>query len=211
MDVIGLAERLPVLTDGADKWIMALEETTAGIQLALGDIKAILTYVAGKQTTLEIFTDARLSAAIGSNAYNDESFGHHRSRVWQQLRAHYPAKRDPSKLEGETMADDECPSKFLHNFQKRWKEETGEAWNANKTTQSLFKMMVKKAMPEDVQRVCKHQEAAATSGSQGGEAEVDPEEKQRFEEDGRGFETTYQGTSTCTNKPRPTSTQARQT
>ncbi|KAL7374176.1 hypothetical protein ABVT39_023192 [Epinephelus coioides] len=104
MDMIGLAERLPVLTDGADKWIMALEETTAGIQLALGDIKAIFTYVAGKQTTLEIFTDAHLSAAIGNNVYDDESFGHYCSRVWQQLRTHYPAKRDPSKLEGETMA-----------------------------------------------------------------------------------------------------------
>ncbi|XP_078018800.1 uncharacterized protein LOC144458255 [Epinephelus lanceolatus] len=152
MDMIGLAERLPVLTDGADKWIMALEETTAGIQLVVGDIKAILTYVAGKQTTKEIFTDAGLSTAIGTNVNDGVNFGGYRSRVWQQLRAHYPAKRDPSKPEGETMGEDECPSKFLHSFQKRWKEETGEAWNANKTTQSLFKMMVKKAMPEDVQR-----------------------------------------------------------
>ncbi|KAL7381532.1 hypothetical protein ABVT39_007391 [Epinephelus coioides] len=51
IDMIGLAERLPALTDGADKWIMALEETTAGIQLALGDVKALLIYVAGKQIT----------------------------------------------------------------------------------------------------------------------------------------------------------------
>ncbi|KAL7375428.1 hypothetical protein ABVT39_017142 [Epinephelus coioides] len=152
MDMIGLAERLPVLTDGADKWILALEETTAGIRLALGDIKAILMYVAGKQTTQEIVTDAGLTAAFGTNINDGVEFGRYRSRVWAQLRKHYPAKRDPSKLEGETMGEDECPSKFLHNFQKRWKEETGEAWNANKTTQSLFKMMVKKAMPEEVQR-----------------------------------------------------------
>ncbi|KAL7391691.1 hypothetical protein ABVT39_012960 [Epinephelus coioides] len=152
MDMIGLAERLPVLTDGADKWILALEETTAGIRLALGDIKAILMYVAGKQTTQEILTDAGLTAAFGTNINDGVEFGRYRSRVWAQLRKHYPAKRDPSKLEGETMGEDECPSKFLHNFQKRWKEETGEAWNANKTTQSLFKMMVKKAMPEEVQR-----------------------------------------------------------
>ncbi|KAL7384178.1 hypothetical protein ABVT39_025661 [Epinephelus coioides] len=152
MDMIGLAERLPILTDGADKWILALEETTAGIRLAIGDIKAILMYVAGKQTTKEILTDAGLNAAFGTNLNDGVEFGRYRSRVWEQLRKHYPAKRDPSKLEGETMREDECPSKFLHNFQKRWKEETGEAWNANKTTQSLFKMMVKKAMPEEVQR-----------------------------------------------------------
>lgn len=147
MDMIGLAERLPTLTDGADKWILALEETTAGIRLAVGDM-----YVAGKQTTKEIFTDAGLNAAFGTHINDGVEFGGYRSRVWEQLRKHYPAKRDPSKLEGETMGEDECPSKFLHNFQKRWKEETGEAWNANKTTQSLFKMMVKKAMPEEVQR-----------------------------------------------------------
>lgn len=152
MDMIGLAERLPILTDGADKWILALEETTAGIRLAVGDIKAILMYVAGKQNTKEIFTDAGLSAAYGTNINDGVEFGGYRSRVWEQLRKHYPGKRDPSKLEGETLGEDECPSKFLHNFQKRWKEETGEAWNANKTTQSLFKMMVKKAMPEEVQR-----------------------------------------------------------
>ncbi|KAL7381783.1 hypothetical protein ABVT39_011217 [Epinephelus coioides] len=152
MDMIGLAEHLPALTDGADKWIMALEETTAGIQLALGHVKALLTYVAGKQITQEIFTEASVGAAIGNNYSDDVDFGQYRSKVWRQLRKHYPAKRDPSKLEGETLGENECPSKFLHTFQKKWKEETGEAWNANKTTQSLFKMMVKKAMPESVQR-----------------------------------------------------------
>ncbi|KAL7382642.1 hypothetical protein ABVT39_025623 [Epinephelus coioides] len=141
----GLAERLPAL-DGADKWIMALEETTAGIQLALGDVKALLTYVAGKQITQEIFTEANVGAAIGNNYSDDVDFGHYHSKVWRQLRKHYPAKRDPSKLEGKTLGENECPSKFLHTFQKKWKEEKGEAWNANKTTQSLFKMMVKKAM-----------------------------------------------------------------
>ncbi|KAL7392773.1 hypothetical protein ABVT39_001356 [Epinephelus coioides] len=152
MDIIGLAEHLPALTDGADKWIMALEETTAGIQLALGDVKALLTYVAGKQTTQEIFTEANVGAAIGNNYSDDMDFGQCRSKVWRQLRKHYPAKRDPSKLEGETLGKNKCPSKFLHTFQKKWKEETGEAWKANKTPQSLFKMMVKKAMPESVQR-----------------------------------------------------------
>ncbi|KAL7395678.1 hypothetical protein ABVT39_021217 [Epinephelus coioides] len=145
MDMIGLAERLPVLTDGADKWIMALEETTAGMRLALGDIKALLTYVAGKQTTQEMLNEALLGLAVTSNEYNDEDFGTHRNTVWQQLRRQYPERRDPTKLEGETLSENECPSKFLHTFQRRWKEETGEAWNANQTTKSLFKMILKKS------------------------------------------------------------------
>ncbi|KAL7378214.1 hypothetical protein ABVT39_010382 [Epinephelus coioides] len=117
MDMIGLVEQLPALTDGADKWIMTLEETTAGLHLALGDIKALLTYVAGKQTTHEMFNDARLGLAVTSNTYDDRDFGKHRNRLWQQLRKQYPKKRDPTKLEGETLSEDECPSSFLHSFQ----------------------------------------------------------------------------------------------
>lgn len=44
------------------------------------------------------------------------------------------------------------PNQFLHAFQRRWREETGGAWNVNSTTESLFKVMVKKAMPLEVQK-----------------------------------------------------------
>ena len=54
MDMIGLAGRQPTLTDGANKWITALEESTAGVTLALGDIKALLMHTAGKQITEKV-------------------------------------------------------------------------------------------------------------------------------------------------------------
>ena len=59
---------------------------------------------------------------------------------------------DPTKLEGEMLKDGECPAKFLHAFQTKWREETGNVWNINDTTKSLFKVMVKKAMPQEVQK-----------------------------------------------------------
>ncbi len=40
-DMVGLAGRLPDLTEGAGKWLTKFKESTAGQQLALGDIKAI--------------------------------------------------------------------------------------------------------------------------------------------------------------------------
>ena len=55
MDMVGLAGRLPDLTEGANKWITKLEENAAGVKLALGDVKALLMHVAGKQMTEEIF------------------------------------------------------------------------------------------------------------------------------------------------------------
>ncbi|XP_046870728.1 uncharacterized protein LOC124463065 [Hypomesus transpacificus] len=152
MDMIGLAGRLPTLTDGANKWITALEESTAGVTLALGDIKALLMHTAGKQITEEIFQGAQLPIVVSGNQVDGVGFGGHRNQVWAELRKHYPEKMDPSKLEGEMLKDDECPSKFLHVFQRRWRDETGSAWNTNNTTQRLFMLMVKKAMPLEVQK-----------------------------------------------------------
>ena len=43
MDMVGLAGRLPTLTDGANKWISALEQSMAGVRLALRDMKAFVT------------------------------------------------------------------------------------------------------------------------------------------------------------------------
>ena len=152
MDMIGLAGRLPTLTDGANKWITALEESTAGVTLALGDIKALLMHTAGKQITEEVFQGAQLPRVVSGNQADGVGFGGHRTQLWAELRKHYPEKMDPSKLDGEKLKGDECPTKFLHAFQRRWRDETGGAWNTNNTTQRLFMLMVKKAMPQNVQK-----------------------------------------------------------
>ena len=106
---------------------------------------------AGKNIAEEILEDAQLGMVARGNSADDASFGPHRGKVWEQLRKHFPEKMDPSRLEGEMLGEGECPTKFLHSFQRKWKDATGSVWNANDTTRSLFKMMVKKAMPPEVQ------------------------------------------------------------
>lgn len=67
--MIGLADRLPDLTEGANKWITALEESTAGVTLALGDIKALVMYIIGKHDAEEILLKPGLKNLIeGNNA-----------------------------------------------------------------------------------------------------------------------------------------------
>ncbi|CAK6964818.1 uncharacterized protein LOC124463065 [Scomber scombrus] len=151
-DMIGLAGRLPDLNEGANKWITAFEESTAGVTLALGDIKALLMHVAGKHTAEEIFLNANLALVVTENQADHIGFNGFRGNVWTQVRNQYPEKMDPSKLEGEILKDGECPAKFLRTFQTKWREETGNVWNINDTTKSLFKVMVKKAMPQEVQK-----------------------------------------------------------
>lgn len=126
--------------------------STAGVTVALGDIKALLMHIIGKYAAEEVFLGANLGALVGGNAADHVGFNGHRNSIWRELRKHYPEKMDPSKLEGEMLKDDDCPAKFLHSFQRKWREETGGAWNANSTTESLFKVMVKKAMPSEVQK-----------------------------------------------------------
>lgn len=122
------------------------------MKLALGDIKALLMHLVGKQKTRELLEAAGLKGAVESDTINELPFGGYKTATWAQLRIHYPEKMDLSKLEGEQLKDDEYPLKFLHNFQRKWKEETGSAWNANNTTESLFKMIVKKSLPQQVQK-----------------------------------------------------------
>lgn len=123
--MIGLAGRLPDLTEGANKWITNLEESTAGVTLALGDIKALLMHIVGKHTTEEILLDASLGTLVGGNAADRVGFSGHRGSIWRELKKHFPEKMDPSKLEGETLKENECLAKILHSFQQKWREETG--------------------------------------------------------------------------------------
>lgn len=151
-DMVGLAGRLPDLNKGTTKWITVLEENTVGVTLALGDIKAMLMHEIGKSTTEEIFQGAQLNAAVKGNTGDGVGFNGHCNNMWADLRKQSPEKMDPSILEGEKLKEEECPAKFLRSFQNKWREETGSAWNTNSTTQSLFKVMVKKAMPQEGQK-----------------------------------------------------------
>ena len=58
---------------------------------------------------------------------------------------------DPSKLERQSLKNEENPAQFLHDFQRKWKEETGSEWNTNEASKALFKLYVNNAMPKEVQ------------------------------------------------------------
>lgn len=49
-EMVGLTWRLQDLTEGANKWIMTVEENMDGVILTLGGIKALLVHIVGKPT-----------------------------------------------------------------------------------------------------------------------------------------------------------------
>lgn len=119
MDMIGLANRLPDLTGGANKWITAVEESTVGIRLALGDLKALLMHVSVRTITDEVLNGAGLTRAVTGHTADKVGFDGFRTKLWEQLRSQYAEKMEMSKLEGETLGDEQCPTTFLHAFQRR--------------------------------------------------------------------------------------------
>lgn len=55
MDMVSLTGKLPNLIEAAEKWITEFVESIAQQKLVLGDMKAILMHVVGKQTIEKIF------------------------------------------------------------------------------------------------------------------------------------------------------------
>ncbi|TWW73512.1 F-actin-capping protein subunit alpha-1 [Takifugu flavidus] len=151
MDMITLASKLTPLAEGADKWIKKLEEITGGINLAGGDIKALLIKTVGQTATAEIFRAAGYRGMTVTHQHDEVPFDQMRTEVWKVLREKYPSRMDPTKLEKESLKEEDSPSQFLHSYQKMWKTETGSEWGSTETTRALFMMYIKNAMPKEVQ------------------------------------------------------------
>ena len=105
--------------------------------------------MAGKHAADKIFEKANLPKVVTGNIADEVGFGGHRNQIYEQLRIAFPQKLDPTKLQSESLKDEESPHKFLHNFQKRWREETGEPYDANKTTEQMFMLYAKNSMPPE--------------------------------------------------------------
>ncbi|KAK3545254.1 hypothetical protein QTP70_002535 [Hemibagrus guttatus] len=151
LDLTGLIGRLPSICEGAQKWITRFEEQTMGQMLALGDIKAILSQSLGKAKMIEIFQNVNLKKEAEGQIYDPRSFGPHRNSIWHSLRDAYPTRADPGRVEKIKREEDESVAEFVLRLQKAWREEMGGAWDETAASQTLFRMMVKKALPMEVQ------------------------------------------------------------
>ncbi|KAF7689310.1 hypothetical protein HF521_012663 [Silurus meridionalis] len=135
MDLTGLINRLPNICEGAQRWITRFEEQTMGQMLAMGDIKAILTQSLGKAKMIKILDQAQLGDVGKDQKYDLWTFGAKRKDVWNALRSAYPTQSDLTKVE---------------NLKMNEKEELRPSF-LNYRTITLFKIMLKRALPSEVQ------------------------------------------------------------
>ncbi|XP_029027884.1 uncharacterized protein LOC114868451 isoform X1 [Betta splendens] len=125
MDLEGLVQRLPCLHDGAGKWVAAFEEETIATILAVGDLKALLGKVLGKQEMEETLRSAQMNAYAGTQAHDGELFNRHRNALWTALRLRYPTRIQPDSIVAVPIKDDESPQAYVHLTRKEWIRQTG--------------------------------------------------------------------------------------
>ncbi|KAJ1135373.1 hypothetical protein NDU88_001813 [Pleurodeles waltl] len=151
MDKENLKKQLPQLAEGAGKWIAALEKHTAGITLAIGDIKSLLSSLIGDETDTP-FTKAGVKDVTLTNPKCDGApFNRVRGIVWKQLRKMYPDRPDIGSLMAQTMQPNEDPAQFLSRMKEKWTQEVGESWDVTGQNAILFFNIVKKGLPVEVQ------------------------------------------------------------
>lgn len=77
-------------------------------------------------------------------------FGFIGNTIWKVIQKTYYTKLEPGKLETIKLKEDENVIKFVQEFQEKWRDETGRKWDESPASASLFRMMLKKALPEEV-------------------------------------------------------------
>ena len=112
MDKDNLKKQLPPLTEGAGKWIAALEKHTAGITLAVGDIKSLLSSLIGEDT--EDILKVRIPLlTLTETKYDGAPFNKLRATIWAQLCRKYPDIPDIGSLMSQTMQPNEDPAQYI--------------------------------------------------------------------------------------------------
>ncbi|KAK2852927.1 hypothetical protein Q7C36_008128 [Tachysurus vachellii] len=98
----------------------------------------------------KLLQDRRRKEANDSRA-DGITFGPFRNRLWDQLREAYPTKPDPGKVEKLKLDEEEGVAQFILKLQESWREEMGASWDETPASMTLFKLMLKRALPAEVQ------------------------------------------------------------
>ena len=141
-----LRNQLPDLHAGAGPWIRALEKTTGGQDLAIGDIRALVTAATSNIKMHQCDTTARTVATPDS-----DPFGEFRTEWWAVLRDQFPTKTDAGTLSKFVPKQEETPDEFLQRAINDWTDTTGCHPDHNPGHRLLFKAAIVKGIDKEVQ------------------------------------------------------------
>ena len=144
-DMLLLKDQLPPLRDGGAPWLRAFERLTQGMDLAMGDLRAIVA-ACSSQGDME-----RIDLQANTGLIRDsQPFGPQRRKWGDALRDVFPLGQTNDMLLQFEPTPAETPEEFLKRTKDLWTDHTGQH-PANDKSQVLFKLAVIKGLPGPVQ------------------------------------------------------------
>lgn len=144
-DLTTLMEQMPSLHGGASAWLLQLQTLTSGLDLCLGDMKALLARATNHGTMNGIMTAADLGAQPPTLPLD-----RFRTVLWDELRRAYPTERNHATLSSFTINPGEHPAEYLDRAKSTWRSVHDEPFDHTDTTLNMWKEMVVNGCPGDV-------------------------------------------------------------
>ncbi|KAK9532021.1 hypothetical protein VZT92_010466 [Zoarces viviparus] len=142
-DMTSMVQQLPSLHAGADPWIELTEALTAGQQMAVGDLRALLS------RCLDPTQCAALLHLAGAGVAPDATpFDQYRTALWQQLRTKFPTPVNQGAVAAFIWAPGESPPLYLARAERVWRLAFREPHDGSVTTVALWRAMVKRGLPD---------------------------------------------------------------
>ncbi|KAJ8369274.1 hypothetical protein SKAU_G00093020 [Synaphobranchus kaupii] len=146
-DLQNLITTLPEIQDGAAIWIRKLEEEMTGKTMALGDVKALLTKVVGKEQMLDIIDQAGYTGAEKS-AVDGRKFDQYRQRIWDSLRKAYPTRPSTAMLKGMPIKEGESAAAYVENQLRNWRMTLDRNIQGDPIMTAMFRAAILEGLPE---------------------------------------------------------------
>ncbi|XP_039895468.1 uncharacterized protein LOC120738356 isoform X1 [Simochromis diagramma] len=143
-DVTALIELLPPITDGGAGWLREFDRATTGVQLALGDFRAVVARCV-KGTALDDIEKIAGTALMGDST----PFCRVVNEISHALREKYPTP-NAAKILKLLWKPDQTPREYIEQAKATWALSTGQHPGREGMQQLWFREAVLKGVPEQV-------------------------------------------------------------
>ena len=145
-DMKYLYTSLPPIAGGANAWIRGLENGSVADNLAMGDVRAILTKSTSVPATRQIE-----HAAGTSHLPDDHPFDPHRPRYWEAIRAAYPTRNAATCVAGLERKPGENGHAYITRARTMWADGFGNPPEPGSTEEMMLRLAIIKGLPTECQ------------------------------------------------------------
>ena len=147
-----VTDGLPSIKKGAALWISQLEDRLKDKELAMGDIKRLISSVLDSYVLENVLTRAGLHQYVDSTDSDGVPFLTHKRVIWLILRELYPIQIDPADISVGRMSETETPHEFISRVYETWEKRTGRQPDNDLMMRACIRLKIGKCLPEKVRR-----------------------------------------------------------